>query len=93
MAEEKTEFVVAGFSKKHRYYRTQIGRFDTEEEALSHLRTWLSKLNDENKYWTGVSTVIVEVRGEYQKRHWACSCKNTKSKIYPKGDRGSFIAY
>lgn len=90
---KEIEYVVAGYSKKHKYYRTQIGRFDTEDEALSHLRNWLEKLNGENAYWQGVSTIIVRIEGKSQKRLWACSCKNKKSKIYKKDDYGSFLAY
>lgn len=88
-----TEFVVAGYDGKHKFYRTQIGRFETEIEAVEFLKQWISKLEDEKAYWKGVSTIIVKVDGDYQKRLWACACKKTSSTIYPKGDYGSFLAY
>lgn len=94
---KSTFFSVCGWSKKHKYYRTKVGTFATEEEAMDCLKEYRN-----NPEWVGVSTIIVKEMfyksvtienigcSDLQQRIWACSCKNANSKIYKQSDYGRF---
>lgn len=90
----KVEYSVCGYSKKHGYYRTKRGSFNTEEEALEQL-----KVLREDPEWR-ISTIVVEetflkkehesLTADMQRKIYSCPCKNNFSKIYKTNEIGNF---